>query len=82
MHNLSTLTTDQVIEALAKPGPVAEEVRRLMFRYSEALARGVAMRDIILPGPETTGIEAVAMHLMHEALALRDDPDARPCPPQ
>lgn len=71
-ENFRELSADEVIEALDGPGPVLDEVERLMQQYSQAIAAGCDPYDIIIPTLDTPAIEAVAMHLMHEALALAE----------
>jgi hypothetical protein len=73
MPDFSSLTSKDVLTALVDDSsPVAQEVARLMLRYADALAAGADPHEILLPGPDTTPIEGVAMRRMLEALSLDD----------
>jgi len=74
MPDFSPLPSDHVRAALAdEKSPVAREVERLMLQFSDALAAGAEPHETLLPGPDTTAIEGVAMRLMLEAMSLDDD---------
>ena len=74
MPDFSGLTSKEVLAAMTDDAsPVAQEVARLMLRYSDALAAGADPHETLVPGPDTTPIEGVAMRLMHEALSLDAD---------